>query len=74
MTQDWQLLHKGIANRKYFSLLKAECNSSPGVGCNEELLAKGAVWEGGEGELYSKDAGELPYPGDSEIHPLWSDL
>lgn len=29
----------------------------PGVGCDEELLAKGAAWEGGEGAFYSETLG-----------------
>lgn len=59
--------YRGISNGlcKESSLSEAEGDSSPGVG---ELLAKGEVWEGGEGAFYSRDVGELPFPTQSSIH------
>ena len=59
---------------EYSSLSEAEDNLLPGVGCEEQLLAKGVVWEGGEGAPYNREVVKPPSPGDPGLQPQGWDL
>ena len=51
------------------SSVRQSATSSPGVGCEEQLLAKGVVWEGGEGAPYNREVVKSLYPGDPGPQP-----